>query len=617
MVSANKVKLTASEYKDREMWDADFLMSLDVDRLLFRFRKNAGLENNANCHPYGGWEGGELGGHSLGHFLTAMSYLYSNGKEVNGQESTVKGRINSIVETLSQCQEKTGSGFIGAYDEGLLDRHEKTGQGWAPYYTMHKILQGLIDAYRLTDNEKALTVASRLGDYVYGRTQKITDMTHWNHIQDLVEVGGIAEALINLYGYTHKEEHLKAGQFFHQMDKLTPSSEGKDVLEGPQLVGNERNRYPNFYHSNTTIPQFIAALADYRVTKNEMMLRAAENFWTNVVEHRTYSNGATGYHEHWNKPQDKLSEELGFTAGETCCTYNLIKLSNDLFCVHPDVKYAEYVEKAMINHIMGSIEPKTSNFMYFHTEEQGSFKTFGRNDECFWCCTGSGMENHQRYGESIYFEQGDTLTINQFIASTLSFRSLELEQHTAFPLEEKTVITINKGSGKYCLKIRAPKWCNNFEITVNGQEPSAKNKDNVAIAPRNGYVYINRTWKEGDKIEVSLPMHLYTVAMKDNPDIATVMYGSMVLAADLGNEGITPQLVASTENMFSRVPDEYKVNIVLPQITGKMDTPNKWLKKEKGELLFRTTKTDTKKELTFRPLYQIYASRFSDYLKFR
>ena len=593
----NTTQILGGDWKQLEQRDMQFVRSLDADRLLYFFRERVGTPQPNGCKPYGGWESTDLKGHTLGHYLTTLSLYY-----LQSGDQEAKTRIDHVVNTLRETQTKSGSGYISAFSEELLNRVEKDGSGWAPYYTLHKILQGLVDAYRYAGNKTALTAASEMGNYIYGRTTKLTDKDLWVRNLDIQEVGGIAEALLNLYQITGREEHLKAGQFFQQMDKLLPSAEGQDILDD--------KRTQNFYHANTTIPQFIAAEREYELTGDRTMLQSAVNFWKNVTQHRAYCNGSTGYHEHWNLRPDLLGQELDGQAGETCCTNNLIKLSNDLFRFFRQPQYAEYVERATLNHIMGSMNPENANFMYFHTQLPGSFKTYGRNTDVFWCCTGTGMENHVRYGQSVFFSDADTLYVCQFFPARLNWtdKNMTMEQTTGFPSEESAQIRITKGGSRAVLKIRIPSWCEGFEVTSTNKGIRCEQKD--------GFCVLSGRWKQGDVINISLPMRLRLEPLADQPHTVALCYGPFVLAADLGTEGVTDDRVNVTDNYFNGVPQYVHPDTPVPTLTGSMDDLH-WMHKTEGKLEFTTTATHDGRLLRFIPLYQAIGIRFADYLTFK
>ena len=598
--SVSDVHINDGAFKKAEELDSKVIQSIDADRLLYTFRANAGIANPKGVSQYGGWESSDLRGHTMGHYLTAMSYRYAITSDVS-----IKANLNYVVNELANCQERFNSGFLSAFPESILDKVDSTGEGWAPYYTLHKILQGLIDVYRLTSNHQALQVASHIGDYLYERTLRITNKDAWKVVLDKMEQGGIAESLLNLYQLTGKKEYLKCACFFHQHDKLEPALNHKDVL-------NSRIT-SNYNHSNTTIPQFIGAVRMYEVTGDASYRESARFFWEEVATHRSYSNGSTGYHEHWNYGPDTLSLELGGKAGETCCTYNMIKLSNDLFRIEPNAKYADYVERALFNHILGSIHPETGDFMYLHTMESGSFKTFGKNTDVFWCCTGTGMENHVRYAESFYFKGKKKLYINQYVPSTLNWNEqrVEIEQRTKFPEKSETEICIKKGFGVFDILLRVPYWCKQrFSVQINGKPIKVKVEEN-------GYCVLHRSWKQNDRIQIQLPMSLWALPTPDAPDIASIMYGPLVLAGDLGTEGVTDKLIRTTNNFYGEIPESYKVNISIPRLTGNLSDLS-WISRiDSTQLCFRTNQTEPQQILYFYPLYSFYKNRFAAYWHFK
>lgn len=591
-----QVKIESGIFKDNELLDRKVLSTLDADRLLYAFHVTAGLPNANGLHQYGGWESTDLRGHSLGHYLTALSYDYA----LTGSDS-VKQLIGHVVSELARCQQALGNGYVSAFPETMLDVADATGNGWAPYYTLHKILQGLLDAYTFTGNREALEIASRFGDYIYGRTTRITNPAQWVKVLDIMEVGGFAEGMLNLYHLTGKQEHLEAGVFFQQMDKLEPAAAHKDILND--------SRTDNFRHVNATIPQFIAAVRQYQLTGDKLCLDAATYFWNEVTQHRCYTNGSTGRGEHWYMGPDSLTHELMFNAGESCSTYNLIRLAQLLFSIAPQACYADYVEGALLNHILGSIDPETGDMMYFHTQSQGSFKTYGQVDKVFWCCSGTGMENHVRYGENIYSQDGNSLYVNQFIPSTLNWqeRGLTIEQSTSFPMQGVTRLKVTSGQGTIQWNIRVPAWCKSgFALKVNGKRATGKRLEN-------GYCLLAGEWKAGDVIEVTLPMTLWINHDKGNPRMGSLMYGPLVLAADMGTQGVTEALIHPEDYFYEQQPAVYAPSFAIPSLTGST-THLSWLKQVKGKgLTFETRATSTGEKLRFAPLYSFHDRRFVSY----
>ena len=601
------VHILEGEQLQRQLWDEHYILSLDADRLLYHFRQECGLAPLPNTVPYGGWESTDLRGHTLGHWLSALSLMAGGQALSDAVKEEAQKRLTYTVNVLAACQQQRSerhpesAGYLSAFREQMLDVADSTGQGWAPYYTLHKILQGLLDAYRLTGNAQALEVADRMGDYIYRRTTRL-EAGRWLRALDIMEVGGFAEAMLNLYQITKKREHLVAAQQFQQMSKLEPAAHGVDSLHIPVTS--------NYHHANSTIPQFIAAKREYDVDGNRLMLDAAANFWDMVVEHRTYCNGTTGFHEHWNLTGDQLSKELDAQAGETCCTYNMIKLSDELFLTNPDARYPEYTERAIINDIMGTIEPETANFAYFHTQKPGAFKTFPPNASVFYCCSATGMESHLRYAAGIYFHTGDVLYVNQFFASSLEWKQqgVVCHQATAFPREEASVLCFDEADSRFELRVRIPSWCQTgFALKLNGKR--------VTWTQQDGYACISREWHKGDRLAIFLPMKLRAEPLADAPQTVALFYGPMVLAADLGRDGVTQELINTTDNFYGGVKEPWQVKMEVPLLTGN-PIHLKWIKKEKGKLLFHTSQTSDGKPMTLRPLYEIHDSRFASYLHF-
>lgn len=604
--SSSDVHIEESEMMRRQQWDEHYILSLNADRLLFHFRQECGLEPLPDIAPYQGWESTDLRGHTLGHWLSALSLMAGGQASSNAIKEEAVKRLNHTIDVLAECQQQRSqlhpesAGYLSAFREQMLDVADNTGQGWAPYYTLHKILQGLLDAYRIGGNTKAIDIARRLGDYIYLRTTRL-DKDKWLKALDIMEVGGFAESMFNLYQITNNSKHLTAAQTFQQMSKLAPAAHGVDSLH--------IHVTDNYNHANSTIPQFIAAKREYDINGNSMMLDAATNFWNMVVEHRTYCNGTTGFHEHWNMAGDQLSKELDAQAGENCCTYNMIKLSDELFLTNPSTKYPEYTERTIINGIMGTIEPETANFMYFHTQKPGAFKTFPPNDGVFYCCSASGMESHLRYAAGIYFHTDDILYVNQFFHSALQWqqKGVVLRQTTNFPCEEETAISFDEADTTFELRIRIPSWCQKgFTLRLNGKKATWTQRD--------GYACIRRKWHKGDKLSVSLPMSLHVEPLADAPQTVALLYGPIVLAADLGKDGVTRELINTSDNFFGGVKEPWQVNMQIPSLTGNVSNLN-WIKKQKNKLLFSTSSTSDGSTILFRPLYEIHDCRFADYMK--
>lgn len=595
------VTLTGGDFYKAGETDKEVMLSIVPDRLLYSFRKNAGIPNKEDVKPYGGWEAPDvaLRGHTTGHYLSALSYWY-----VQSPTPEVKQRIDYIVQSLAECQQKLGNGYLSAFPETDIDLVERTGDGWAPHYTLHKILQGLLDAYNLAGNKQALDVAVKMGDWLSKRAEAITDKEHWAVVLDKIEQGGINESLWNLYAITGNERYKRTADLFEQSSKISPAMKGQDVLNRPIT--------PNYQHANATIPQFIGAERKYELTGDKNYLNAATFFWNRVANHRAFSNGGTGFNEYWFHGADTLYPELGIKAGETCATYNMIKLSNDLFRMQPDSKYGDYVERALYNDILSSQHPENGGMMYFHTQEPGGFKTYGKNLEVFWCCTGTGMEDHVRYAESIYFHDDNALYVNLYVPSTVNWKekSVSITQQTTFPEEKSSSFIIKGKSATYTINFRVPYWAKG-EMLVGVNEKWVSVKPNAA-----GFIALKRTWKEGDVVYVTLPMRLHLEKLPDAPNYATVMCGPLVMAGELGREKMDDSLIMTTDYFFGDLPAAYAAKIDVPSLTGST-TDLSWIRQDANDpLAFFTKETSNHQAVKLVPVYRIFDQRFTSYWKF-
>ena len=399
------VRLLDGPFKHAMELDRQYLLSLEPDRLLHTFRVNAGLPSAAK--PLGGWEEPkcEVRGHFVGHYLTACALMYAS----TGDER-LKEKGNAVVAGLAECQAKMGSGYLSAYPEEFFDRVEAQKPVWAPYYTLHKIYAGLIDMYVYCDNQQALEICKKFADWVIARNGKLTD----EQMQKMLgnEHGGMNETLANLYGVTGEEKYLKIAQRFNHLAVIGPASKREDKLTG--------------LHANTQIPKFVGTARQYELTGDRVAEDGVEFFWDTVVKERSYVIGGHSDGEHFS-PKEKLSQALGPSTTETCNTYNMLKLTRHLFCWDPQAEYADYYERALYNHILASQNPETGMMCYYVPLRSGSRKDYNGPLDSFWCCTGTGVENHAKYGDSIYFHDEQSLYVNLFIASELNWKARGLK----------------------------------------------------------------------------------------------------------------------------------------------------------------------------------------------
>ncbi|MFW6101013.1 MAG: glycoside hydrolase family 127 protein [Bacteroidota bacterium] len=575
-----EIQLKDSPFREARATNAGYLLSLEPDRFLAWFREEAGLEPKGEV--YGGWEseGYVIAGHTLGHYLSALSKHYN----ATGDER-FKERVDYIVKELALVQGEHEDGYVAAIQDGR-EVFEEISEGNiqpdgfslnetnVPWYNLDKTFNGLTDAYLLAENEQALEVVTKLTNWAYNITK---DLSHqeWQEMLS-VEFGGMNHSLADLYAITGNPKHLELAEKFYHHEVLDPLSNRKDELEG--------------LHANTQIPKVRGVAKIHELTDNQNYHTIAEFFWNRVVNAHTYVNGGHGHEESFGPP-NQLSERLNHTT-ETCNTYNMLWLTRILFRWDPDGELIDYYERALYNHILASQNPKTGMFLYKGYLDMPARKGFSDSANSFWCCVGTGMENHTNYEKDVYYRSGDSLYVNLFMATELEWeeKSVVLEQETDFPVKEDSRLTISTGEPvELSLLIREPDWwVQNMEISVNGVRQQL-NK------PANGYHEIRRNFNDGDVIEISMPMEHRIETMPDDKDRVAFFYGPVLLNAILeenphgdGNEETkVPQLKGSKQQLLNALePVEGKdlhfraegVGRIKNEDTGQWETTDIYLK---------------------------------------
>lgn len=567
------VKLLDGPFKHAMELDHQYLLSLDADRLLHNFRLTAGLPSTAK--PLGGWEAptGELRGHFVGHYLSGCALMYRS----TGDEK-LRQKADYIVAELAKCQAALGSGYLSAFPETFIDRVETGRPVWAPWYTLHKIFAGLIDVYTLCDNDQALQVAAKMGDWVKSRCDKLSDAQMQKMLDN--EHGGMNEALANLYALTGKADYLALSERFDHKAVLDPLSRRVDPLTG--------------LHANTQIPKIIGCARQYEVTGDAKAHTIATYFWDVVTKERSYVIGGNSDGEHFS-PKEHLSEHIGPSTTETCNTYNMLKLTRHLFEWDPKAEYADYYERALYNHILASQNPDTGMMCYYVPLRSGSRKTYNTPEDSFWCCTGTGVENHGQYGDSIYFSDGGSgLYVNLFIASELNWqvKGVTVRQETRFPEQPNTRLTLTCARPtELTLRIRHPFWAGaGFRILVNG-------KDAKAASTPGSYATVTHKWKTGDTVEVALPMALRTEGFRDNPHKVAFLDGPIVLSAPLSQGESVPAIVAGDSQVLAAVAPAGPQPLTFTA----------------AATLFRTAGNADEHPITLAPFYKTYQTRYNVY----
>jgi DUF1680 family protein len=598
-----QVRLLPSLFADAQEWNRGYMSRLTADRLLYNFHANAGLPVGS-VQPFGGWEqadNNQRGSELRGHFLSAIALLYAS---TGDKEAKSKG--DYMVAEMAKCQEKLGGGYLSAFQKTYWDRLEKMERvPWAPFYTIHKIMAGMLDMYQLGGNRQALRVLEGMANWADEWTAPKTE----EHMQRIltVEFGGIAETLYSLAAITNNDRWARTGDRFQKRTFLNPLALRRDELRG--------------LHVNTHVPQVIAAARRYEISGDMRFHDVADYFFDEVANARSYVTGGTSNNEVWMTQPRRLAAELprSVSTQECCCAYNMLKLARHLYSWNPDPAYFDYYERVMLNHRIGTIRPKTGLTQYFLSLAPGVWKTFNTEDQSFWCCTGTGVEEYAKLNDSIYWRDAEGVYVNLFVPSELDWaeKGLKLRQETKYPDATNATITVTAARpGAMPIRLRIPGWLNSAPaVKLNGRVLEA------SAAP-GSYLTLQRSWKAGDRIELELPMQLRVEAMPDDPTMQAFLYGPQVLAGDLGNEGLTeaqiygsnaPRLGAGNPNAPAapnappRVPQ-----IEVPTFTASSPDPAAWIKAEKP-MTFRTT--GQKRDVTLVPLNSLFDRRYSVYWK--
>lgn len=585
------VRLLPSRFRENMMRDSMWMASIEVNRLLHSFRTNAGVfagreGGYMTVKKLGGWESldCELRGHTTGHLLSAYGLMYA----ATGSEQ-FKQKGDSLVNGLAEVQTALGNGYLSAYPEELINRNIRGTSVWAPWYTLHKLFSGLIDQYLYSDNQKALEVVIRMADWAYHKLKPLDETTRQKMIRN--EFGGVNESFYNLYAITGDERHRWLAQFFYHNEVIDPLKELRDDL------GTK--------HTNTFIPKVIAEARNYELTEDENSRKLSDFFWHTMIDHHTFAPGCSSDKEHYFDPARFSKHVSGYT-GETCCTYNMLKLSRHLFCWTADAAIADYYERALYNHILGQQDPQTGMVTYFLPLLSGSHKVYSTKENSFWCCVGSGFENHAKYGEAIYYHNDKGIYVNLFIPSVVNWREkgLTLRQETDFPAEETTVLTIRaQNPVETTVYLRYPSWSKGVKVFVNGKKIAVKQKPG-------SYIAITRLWKDGDRITADYPMCLRVETTPDNPQKGALVYGPVVLAGKRGTEGMQAPAPDSNPALYN---DYYTYDYHIPaglRTTLKLDVkhPERSVQRVGAELKFTTSQGDV-----IEPLYNIHRQRYVVY----
>ena len=573
------VKLLNSPFTNAMSKDSAYLMLLKPDRLLYRFYKHAGLAVKDSI--YGGWESEGLSGHTLGHYLSAVSMMY-----ISTGNQAFKTKIDYVVNELDRCQKARETGYIGAIpNEDSIFGNLAKGKirtsgfdmngGWSPWYTVHKLMAGLVDAYLYADNKQALKIVTGMADWTYNTINHLNDSLRLKMLN--CEYGGMSEVLANIYSINGNKKYLDLSYKFYDefvMEKL--------ALRIDPLPGK---------HSNTNVPKAIGSARQFELTGNERDKTIARFFWETMVKHHSYVIGGNSNYEYCGQA-DSLNDRLSDNTCETCNTYNMLKLTRHLFALQPSVELMDYYEKGLYNHILASQNPTNGMMCYFVPLRMGTQKQFSDSFNTFTCCVGSGIENHSKYAESIYSEGSDgSLFINLFIPSKLNWKTkgITIRQETDFPANDKIRFIIQTSAFKeLTLRIRKPAWATKgVAVSMNGKTIAYTYDDY-------GYILVREKFKMNDVVLVTTPMELYTEAMPDNSNRIAFKYGPLVLAGLLGKE--RPDPVIGT-----------------PVLLTNNRKVNDWIHTTSQPLQFEMKGVGKPFDVTLIPFYKTYDQYYSVY----
>ncbi len=549
----SQVRLLEGPFARAQALNAQYVRALDVDRLLAPFRTEAGLAPKADLYP--NWESTGLQGHTAGHYLTALAQAWA----ATG-DAEAKRRLDYMIRELAECQRAHGNGYVGAIPgsrtlwtaiaAGSIKAESFGLNGtWVPWYNLHKLFAGLRDAYLVGGNADAREVLVHLADWAAGLVATLSD----DQVQQMLraEHGGMNEVLADVSAITGDRRYLALAERFSDRALLTPLTRSEDTLTGK--------------HANTQIPKVIGYARIAELGGDPAGAAAATYFWDRVARHRSVAFGGNSVREHFN-PTDDFTSMLESREGpETCNTYNMLRLTERLFARTGEALYADYYERALFNHILSTQHPDHGGYVYFTPIRPRHYRVYSQPTQCFWCCVGTGMENHGKYGAFVYAHAGDDVSVNLFVASELRWaeRGLTLRQETTFPDAPSTRLVVGLGEPRrFALRVRHPGWveAGRLRIRVNGAPWP------VSSTP-SSYAAIERDWRDGDRVDVDLPMRTTIESLPGDRDYVAVLHGPILLAARTEPAPVAG-LVAGDGRMAHVSPGPYLPLTEAPMLVG-------------------------------------------------
>lgn len=585
------VKLKEGIFKKAQDVDQQYILALNPDKLLAPYLIDAGLPLKAS--RYGNWESSGLDGHIAGHYLSALAMMYAS-----TGNAEMKIRLDYMVNELSLCQAKNGNGYVGGIPNGKIfwERIHKgdidgstfgLNNTWVPIYNIHKLFAGLRDAYEIAGNEQAKKVLLGLGDWFIELIKPLSK----EQIQRILDTehGGINETFADLYIITKDKKYLDTAEKLSHHKLLDPLLEQQDKLTG--------------LHANTQIPKVIGFEKIAALSNNNAWKNASDYFWHNVTEKRSVAFGGNSYREHFN-PIDDFKKVLESNQGpETCNSYNMLRLTMALFLNNNDPSYLDFYERTLYNHILSTQHPEKGGFVYFTPIRPNHYRVYSQPETSMWCCVGSGLENHTKYGELIYSHTDNAVFVNLFIPSELNWKEkgIQLIQNNNFPHENGTelILKLNK-SQNFSLNIRYPKWAKNIKVLVNG-------KAELFTANPSQYINLNRKWRNNDKVVVQFTMETQLEYLPDGSNWAAFVRGPIVLAAKTSTKDLKG-LFADDSRMGHETRGKlYPINEAHVLVGNKNDYVSQLKAIDNVNFTLDTLKLE--------PFYQIHDARYQMYFQ--
>ena len=579
------------------------LLKYDCDRMLAPYRKEAGLQPRKPSYP--NWDG--LDGHVGGHYLTALAINAATGnEECRKRMEYMISELQLVLDANNQRHEAWCHNYIGgvpnsakmwtAFSKGDFGPYFGT---WAPFYNIHKMYAGLRDAWLYCGNEQAKNLFLKFCDWAVDITRDLNDEQMERMLGN--EHGGMNEVLADAYAITGEQKYMDCARRFSHKMLLVPLENGKDCLDN--------------MHANTQIPKVIGYQRIAELAHDMQYHNASEYFWEIVTRQRSLAFGGNSRREHFPTKENCIDYINDIDGPESCNTYNMLKLTEDLNRVKPNGMYGDFYETAMFNHILSAQHPQHGGYVYFTPARPRHYRNYSAPNKAMWCCVGTGMEDHGKYGQFVWTHdkgvkaENDALYVNLFVASELNWkdRKMVIRQQTAFPYAETSVVEVAKGKGTFILKVRKPSWCDDFTVKGVGFDADSYEE--------NGFVCIKRKWKKGDQVKISMPMHAYIKPMVNVPQYVAIMYGPIMLGMKTGNEDMR-SLIAE-DSRFGQYAGGKKLAldeapILLPK---HLDDIAKDLKPVPGKPLhFKlATRMENAIDGELQPFFEIHDSRYMMY----